>query len=335
MRTSLITPALLGTTLASNPSTYSKTTNNPLPLIIWHGLGDSASSESLAQIAHLADTIAPGILVHIINPTPDNTPDDRSATFFGNVTEQIQTVCTQLAHHPILSTAPAVDAIGFSQGGQFLRGYLERCNKPPLRNLITFGSQHNGITSFRDCAASDFVCKTAMALLRYNVWGSFVQSRVVPAQYFRPAVTTAPEGEDDDDDEYRSYLEHSNYLADINNEREVKNAKYKTNVARLENLVLYMFENDTVSIPKESAWFGGDVSPEGRAIGLRDRTMYKEDWLGLRVLDERGRLKFRSVPGEHMQITEEVLNQTMREFLGPYKGKVLSGDEEDVQSEEL
>ncbi|KAG5990203.1 hypothetical protein E4U52_004858 [Claviceps spartinae] len=333
MRTSLITPALLGTTLASNPATYSKTTNNPLPLIIWHGLGDSASSESLAHIAHLADTIAPGILVHIINPTPDNAPDDRSATFFGNVTEQIQTVCTQLSHHPILSTAPAVDAIGFSQGGQFLRGYLERCNKPPLRNLITFGSQHNGITAFRDCAASDFVCKTAMALLRYNVWGSFVQSRVVPAQYFRPAVTTAPKGEDDD--EYQSYLEHSNYLADINNEREVKNAKYKANVARLENLVLYMFENDTVSIPKESAWFGEDISSEGRAIGLRDRAMYKEDWLGLRVLDERGGLKFRSVPGEHMQITEEVLNQTMREFLGPYKGGVRSGDEEDVQSEEL
>jgi hypothetical protein len=25
------------------------------------------------------------------------------------------------------------------------RGFVERCNHPPVRNLITWGSQHNGI----------------------------------------------------------------------------------------------------------------------------------------------------------------------------------------------
>ena len=30
------------------------------------------------------------------------------------------------------------------KGGQFLRAYVERCNKPRVYNLITYGAQHNG-----------------------------------------------------------------------------------------------------------------------------------------------------------------------------------------------
>ncbi|CRK35719.1 hypothetical protein BN1723_018591, partial [Verticillium longisporum] len=93
---------------------------------------------------------------------------DRSATFFGNVSTQLEQVCADIAADPILSSAPAVDAIGFSQGGQFLRGYVERCNAPPVRSLITYGSQHNGIVSFRACKDGDLLCKGAMALLRFN-----------------------------------------------------------------------------------------------------------------------------------------------------------------------
>lgn len=37
------------------------------------------------------------------------------------------------------------DGIGFSQGGLFLRAYAERCNDPPLKTLVTFGSPHNGM----------------------------------------------------------------------------------------------------------------------------------------------------------------------------------------------
>ncbi|KAG5914348.1 hypothetical protein E4U42_000530 [Claviceps africana] len=316
----------LGAALASQPQTRpDDDDDNPLPLIIWHGLGDSASSDGLAEVAELAAAAAPGIFVHTINPTDDGTGDDRSASLLGNVTEQVQTVCDQLARHPILSTAPAVDAIGFSQGGQFLRGYVERCNRPPVRNLITFGSQHAGITRFRDCAPSDLLCRAAMGLLRFNVWGSFVQGRVVPAQYYRPAA---------DGDEYASYLAHSNYLADINNERAGKNPRYRDNLARLDNFVMYLFGNDTVSIPKESSWFG-EVDADGRRVALRDRAMYKEDWLGLRALDDKGRLKFRTVRGDHMQIPVEVLNDTMREFLGPFRSKVLSVEVEDLGTEEL
>ncbi|KAL6851088.1 hypothetical protein ACO1O0_008216 [Amphichorda felina] len=280
--------------------------DTPLPLVIWHGLGDSFNSEGIQRVGALAEAINPGTFVYTVS-LADDANGDRSATFFGNVTAQLDSVCAALAAHPILSTAPAIDALGFSQGGQFLRGYVERCNSPPVRSLVTYGSQHNGIVEFRACGASDWLCRGAMALLRYNTFSAFVQSRLVPAQYYRD-----PAGD------YGAYLEGSNFLADINNEREgARNATYADNVASLSNLVMYMFEDDTTVVPRETSWFaevnGTDRTP------LRERRMYKEDWLGLRRLDAKGGLRFRSVTGEHMQIPDEALNETMTDFFGPFE----------------
>lgn len=287
--------------------------DTPLPLIIWHGLGDSYGNKGLQEVAALAEEVNPGTLVYLVKQGSDANADQR-ATFFGNLNDQVDQLCSDLAADPIISTAPAVDALGFSQGGQFLRAYVERCNFPPVRSLVTFGSQHNGITEFNECSPTNFLCKGAMALLRGNVWSSYVQHNLVPAQYFRPTGSEA---------DYESYLDNSNFLADINNEGGDKNPAYKRNLARLENLVLYMFEEDKTVIPKETSWFsevnGTEVTP------LRRRSIYEEDWIGLKELDRNGGLKFRVAPGEHMQLEVELLNSTFREFYGPYK-KTFSRD---------
>lgn len=228
---------------------------------------------------------------------------DRSATFFGNLTLQMEKVCSDIAAHPILSTAPAIDALGFSQGGQFLRGYVERCNNPPVRSLVTFGSQHNGISSFQSCGATDWLCKGAQGLLRSNTWSTFVQSRLVPAQYFR------------DPEQLEDYLLYSNFLADINNERELKNQTYKTNLQTLKKFVMYIFEDDETVHPKESGWFaevnGTDVTD------LRDREIYNEDWIGLKGLDGKGALEFKSTPGKHMSLSDKELKNVFKTYYGP------------------
>lgn len=326
MRTSSL-PSLLTTALLASRALgwqFSRDDDDddtPLPLVIWHGLGDAFNSEGIQQVGELANDIHPGTFVHAIALGADANAD-RSATFFGNVTEQLEAVCAALAAHPILSTAPAIDAIGFSQGGQFLRGYVERCNSPPVRSLITFGSQHTGISEFKTCGNTDWLCKGAMALLRFNTWSAFVQSRLVPAQYYRDLAN------------YDAYLAGSNFLADINNERARKNAQYKKNVAGLANFVMYMFEDDTTVVPKLSSWFaevnGTDVTP------LRRQTQYKEDWIGLRQLDEKGGIRFRSITGEHMQITQQVLTEAMTDFLGPLnRAFAPEAGEEDASQGEL
>ncbi|RAL09046.1 palmitoyl-protein thioesterase family protein [Aspergillus homomorphus CBS 101889] len=285
----------------------------PLPLIIWHGLGDTYTNPSLTTLAHRITTIQEGTYTHLIH-LGDDAAADRRSTFLGNLTEQIDAVCAQLAADPILRTAPAVNALGFSQGGQFLRAYIERCNSPPVRTLITFGSQHNGIAKFQSCGWADLVCRGAEALLHAGRWSQVVQGGFVPAQYFRPeAGDHSGEG---GESEMELYLRHSNFLADVNNERSVKNATYKENLTRLDKFVMFMFEDDGVVHPKESAWFG-EVDAAGAVVPLRERDIYTEDWIGLKELDEKGALVFRSVPGRHMEIGEEVLEAVVREFLGP------------------
>ena len=112
--------------------------------------------------------------MHIIRLADDGA-SDRAASFFGNLTEQIDVVCKQLASDPILSTAPAIDTIGFSQGGQFLRGYVEQYNNPPIQNLVSFGSQYNRIAEFQKCkSAVDLACQAANALLCAGTWSNFV-----------------------------------------------------------------------------------------------------------------------------------------------------------------
>lgn len=277
--------------------------DTPLPLVIWHGLGDNYANEGLRSVGALAEAVHPGTLVYYVQ-LGESASADRTATFFGNVTEQLETVCAALAAHPILSTAPAVDALGFSQGGQFLRGYVERCNAPPVRSLVTFGSQHNGIVDYRTCGAADLLCRGAMALLHGNTFGAYLQGHLVPAQYFRDPADLGP------------YRDASNFLADVNNERDRKNPRYADRVAALANLALYMFEDDTTVIPKQTAWFddvdGDTVTP------LRARALYKEDWIGLQRLDRKGGLHFKTTPGDHMQLTDEVLTEAFEEYFGPY-----------------
>ncbi|RAH65516.1 palmitoyl-protein thioesterase family protein, partial [Aspergillus aculeatinus CBS 121060] len=180
-------PLLLPQALAS-PTPQPRTTPNdltPLPLIIWHGLGDTYTNPSLTALTEVVTRIHEGTYTHLIH-LGDDAATDRRNTFLGNLTTQIADVCAQLAVHPILSTAPAVNAIGFSQGGQFLRAYVERCNAPPVRTLITFGSQHNGISKFQACRWGDLVCLGAEALLHAGRWSGVVQGGFVPGQYFRP-----------------------------------------------------------------------------------------------------------------------------------------------------
>jgi palmitoyl-protein thioesterase len=277
----------------------------PLPLVIWHGLGDSYDADGIKQTAKLVEAVNPGTYVHVVQ-IGDTGSSDRSATFFGNLTEQVEHVCTQLALDNILRTAPAINALGFSQGGQFLRAYVERCNFPPVRNLVTFGSQHNGISDFQGCAsAMDFVCQSANALLKLGTWSQFLQNRLIPAQYFR------------DPEDMSSYLNNSNFLADVNNERSVRNATYAENIARLNKFVMYMFADDKTVVPKQSAWFAEYNKTSKVVTPLAERKMYKEDWLGLRRLAEKGGLVFNLLKGEHMQFSDKDLKSVLKEHFGP------------------
>lgn len=160
------------------------------------------------------------------------------------------------------------DAVGFSQGGQILRAYVQRCNRPPVRNLITVGAQHQGVANFPGCPediepssvlfpslpdddngmlyqvrfeAASRDCAWWQRMIKQRVYSSWAQEHIVQAQYFK------------DPTRYEEYLRKSRFLADINSEHEPRSALYKKNLESLDNLIMFMFSEDTQVVPKETS----------------------------------------------------------------------------------
>jgi len=265
----------------------------PLPVVMWHGMGDSCCNpQSMGYIEDLIKQHVPGVYVHSIM-LGSNQDDDQEMGFFGVVNDQVDFVCKNLSADPNLKGG--FNAIGFSQGSQFLRAYVERCNDPPVHNLISVGGQHQGVYGFPQCPAVNVtICEWIRDLLDLGAYLSFVQNTLVQAQYWQDPLDEA------------AYLADNIFLPDINNAGSNKNQQYKDNMLSLANFVMVKFTEDTMVQPRESEWFGFYApGQDTQVLTLQQTPLYQEDWLGLKKLDQTGRLKFLSVAGNHLQFTEK------------------------------
>lgn len=295
------------------------------PIVVWHGMGDSCCDErSIAKVAESIDERLGGdARIFSYEVGAGGISADSKASFFGNLNVQVQLFAQELAgsgdgvasrvidlktRQPItaedvqLLQAEGFNAIGFSQGGQALRAYVERYNEPRVRALITFGSQHAGVAAIPNCAAmSDsavdgaWYCSLARAAIKRGVYTDYVQQNLVQAQYFKDRAQL---------DKYR---EHNIFLPDVNNEVAVNEA-YRENMQQLEHLVLIKFTKDTMVAPKESAWFQFYVDAKSSDIQpLNESPMYES--LGLRELHESSRLHLLEVDGNHLQFSLQWLHE--------------------------
>ena len=113
-----------------------------LPIVIWHGLGDRFDSPGLRELADdIKKELGQDTFVHIARAHNDAGQDQKSS-LFANMNTQLEAVASRLQDIPELQKG--FNAIGLSQGGVYLRGYVERYNLdhsyPHVRSLITLGS---------------------------------------------------------------------------------------------------------------------------------------------------------------------------------------------------
>ena len=86
---SLLTPYLvLGFPPLQNPLAKPPKPKTSLPVVLWHGLGDTYDGKGLANIAALINETYPGTFVHSIFLDQDPSKD-RQAGFVGHVAEQV------------------------------------------------------------------------------------------------------------------------------------------------------------------------------------------------------------------------------------------------------
>ncbi|KZT00467.1 alpha/beta-hydrolase [Laetiporus sulphureus 93-53] len=299
--------ALLCLDVSSSPTPPTLRDTHPRPLVIWHGLGDSYASPGILEFIARVKDMHPGIFVHSIY-VDQNPEEDTRATWFGNVNEQLEQVSEQLANHTELNGG--FDAIGFSQGGQFLRAYVERYNTPPVHNLITFGAQHMGISDIPGCRPLDVVCQLARRAAQGGVYTDWAQKNLVQAQYYR------------DPARLDMYLASNQFLASINNELpDTANSTYSDNLVSLNKLVLVLFLQDKTVVPKESSWFGSYAVPDNGTnaktiVPMRMQPLYLENWIGLKTLDRRGDVILETCEGEHMQLSDDCWLPLAKRFVG-------------------
>lgn len=279
--------------------------STPTPVVLWHGMGDNCCLPfSMGKIKATIRKMIPGIFVHSLE-MGGNIASDEAEGFFGNMNHQVDSACKQLAAIPEL--AHGFNAVGFSQGGQLMRAYVERCNTPRVKQLITFGGQHMGISDVPGCIGTNVIlCKQMAKLLGRGAYLPGVRNVSIQAQYFKDPMAR------------HDYLAHNIFLPDINNEGASKNSTYKANILLLERLVLIKFKYDFVVVPNDSSWFGyypwGSLDRR-KMLRMNETQLYKEDWLGLKELDQRGRIIFKECPAMHMKFT---LKYFTDEVLLPY-----------------
>ncbi|KAK4052262.1 hypothetical protein OIO90_004484 [Microbotryomycetes sp. JL221] len=342
----------------------------PVPVVIWHGLGDRYDNKGLQQLAPEIQQMYPGTYVHLIHFGTDGNGDQlsvsnppnnvlkenanlygfRRSTFFGNANEQVEQACQELIEQPEIKQSKHFDAIGLSQGGQLLRALIERCgHELKVRNLITLGSQHMGISAVPPCppGTSPFSpCRLMqLSLVRQGMYSTWAQKNIIPAQYFR------------DPNKFDEYLKVNEFLKDINNERLMdsqtnaddgddrpRNPTYKHNFSSINKLVLLRFSQDLTVVPPHSAHFtlpdphdkqncsnSDDESCYPTPLPWSKLMLYKKDFIGLKRLNERGQIVKQVCQGQHMQIDAECWEFVMS-WLGPSghgQSDMLSNDVED------
>ena len=148
------------------------------------------------------------------------------------------------------------------------------------------------------------LCEMARQLLSAGAYVPWIQDLISPAQYWHDPLNIS------------SYLAGSHYLAPINNELEVVNEAYRAKMEELENFVMVMFNQDEIVVPKESAHFrfyrpGQDVELEA----LEDSALYQDNLIGLKTLNEQGKLHFFAVDGKHVQIDYDWVAEYIIPFL--------------------
>lgn len=276
----------------------------PTPIVLWHGMGDSCCNPfSMGSVKRYLESKLPGVYVLSLM-IGDNVIQDTENGFVMQVSDQIHLACQIVKNDTRLKNG--FHAVGFSQGGLFIRGMVQECgDKITVRSLVSIGGPQQGVYGIPHCLGEDHtVCDYMRRLLNYGAYTSWVQDILVQAQYWHD-----PLAEDE-------YVNKSIFLSKYNNQGPEKNTSYKQNLMSVEKFLLVKFSKDTMVDPKGSEWFNWfSPADSSKMISFNETTLYTEDWIGLKYLDQNNRLFFMEVNGNHLQLDRKSLDFIIDNYL--------------------
>lgn len=279
----------------------SSNANQSLPVVMWHGMGDTCCfSFSLGSFRDfLIGVLGPNTYVKSIR-IGHNTIEDYESGYFVHPNKQIENACSQIKSDPKLQNG--YNAVGFSQGSQFLRAIAQRCPTPRINNLISLGGQHQGVFGLPNCPAiSSKTCEKFRQLLNKSAYTSWLQDYLVQATYWHNPL------------EEETYKKYSTFLADINNELTI-NQTYVENLRKLNKFVLVKFTEDEIVQPIDTEWFQFYTPNQDKIIQpLAESNAAKN--LDLNGLVASNKMIFLESKGNHLKFTKEWFKKNVLPYL--------------------
>ncbi|KAF0697421.1 Aste57867_11901 [Aphanomyces stellatus] len=269
------------------------------PVVMMHGMNDAAHNGHMERMRNVVSDTLDGAYVTSVQ-IGKNVDEDEYNSVHLTMDEQVSRFAAIVSRDPNLRKG--FNAIGFSQGGLIVRGYIERFNDPPVIGFLACHSPLAGIGSLPICNPTDFLCRQLNKFFGEFAYTDELQGLLAQSNFYR------------DPTRIDQYLRKARYLPDINNEHAVTNATYKQNFASLRQLIMVRAMRDTQIAPTMSSWFGSYADGDwSTVLPMKETSWYKNDAFGLKTLDMAGRVTTYETPDNHLQFSDELLAKWVRD----------------------
>jgi palmitoyl-protein thioesterase len=248
------------------------------PIAVFHGIVDNCEMKNTSQ---LVNDLRRDLDVHVECIEIGNGYMD---TIFKNLQAQVEEACEKIKSNPNFQSKFSI--LGISQGTLIGRYVIEKCNMlGQVMRHMSFDGPQMGIGSVPKLTCGAF-CDFLVNITSPIFYG--LQDRIAPAAYYRYKY----------DQEY--YRQHNKFLKMLNNENEEKDEEIYKRFSSLEKVKLIRSKDDSVIVPKESSWFMFYDESGKNIVPLEESEFYKKDFIGLKKLNEEGKLSFAEFRDEHV-----------------------------------
>ena len=137
-------------------------------------------------------------------------------------------------------------------------------------------------------------------------WKVF-ENHLAPAAYFRDTLVKS---------HMDAYLKYNEYLVYLNNEKvHPKSALYKERFSSLNRFGMVLFLLDQTVYPKESTHFQEFYKQTHDIVAWNETTLYKNDTIGLKTLDDQLKVSLYNFNSDHCQFTSSQVLEVFIPFL--------------------
>lgn len=294
--------ALFLTRLVMAAADKSATAN--LPIVLTVGMGDTCKKKEML-VRYLSKERQVPIAcfgTYDLSYTPyEGSEIFRTEAISPTLTEAVHLIAAKLKEAnwegPEDPFANGFNGIGLSQGNLILRGYLQRVNSPPMKNWISVHGPLMGVGGIPECNPESLMCQNIFSNLCKTAYSKNGQSQILQSNYVRNSMLM------------ESYLATGSFIADLNNEipdeapTKVGTAQeYRERFSSLDRLVLVKAQKESVIVPDISSWFGFYKDGTYDEVSYPDSDWFKEDWFGLKMLHDAGKVELLETAGQHTKL---------------------------------